>query len=75
MVASASSAEMKIGSVRRSRLGRQLRTFPWLAIGPTVLLLVFLTVFPLLYSLYLSLHNYQLGGAATWSGSRTTTRC
>jgi len=64
MVASASSAEFQVGSTRRTRLGRELRTFPWLLIGPTVLLLIFLTVFPLLYSLYLSVHNYQLGGGS-----------
>jgi multiple sugar transport system permease protein len=42
----------------RSSFGRQVKSFPWLLIAPTVLLLVALTIFPLIYSLYLSLHTY-----------------
>lgn len=51
-----------------SRYGGQLRSFPWLLIAPTVILLVALTIFPLIYSLYMSLHNFTLGGAKTWVG-------
>jgi multiple sugar transport system permease protein len=42
----------------RSSFGRQVSTFPWLLIAPTVLLLVALTIFPLIYSLFLSMHTY-----------------
>ena len=42
----------------RSSFGRQVSTFPWLLIAPTVLLLVALTIFPLIYSLFLSTHTY-----------------
>lgn len=51
-----------------SRFTGQLRSFPWLLIVPTVLLLVALTIFPLIYSLYMSLHDFTLGGAKTWVG-------
>jgi multiple sugar transport system permease protein len=46
----------------RSRFSGQVRSFPWLLMAPTILLLVGLTIFPLLYSLYLSLNDYRLGG-------------
>ena len=46
----------------RSRFDGQVRSFPWLLMAPTIALLVGLTIFPLLYSLYLSLNNYTLGG-------------
>jgi multiple sugar transport system permease protein len=52
----------------QSRYTGQLRSFPWLLIVPTVLLLVALTIFPLIYSLYMSLHDFTLGGAKTWVG-------
>ncbi len=42
---------------------RQVSTFPWLLMLPTIVLLIALTIFPLIYSLYMSLHNYTLGGA------------
>ncbi len=51
-----------------SRFAGQLRSFPWLLIAPTVILLIALTIFPLIYSLYMSLHDYTLGGAKTWTG-------
>jgi len=51
---------------RRSRFDGQVRAFPWLLMGPTILLLVALTIFPLFYSLYLSLNNYTLGGEREW---------
>lgn len=50
----------------RSRFDGQVRAFPWLLMGPTILLLVALTIFPLFYSLYLSLNNYSLGGEREW---------
>ncbi|CAN5798343.1 sugar ABC transporter permease [soil metagenome] len=46
----------------RSGFSRQVLTFPWLLMLPTIVLLVALTIFPLIYSLYMSLHNYTLGG-------------
>ncbi|MCO5222304.1 MAG: sugar ABC transporter permease [Thermomicrobiales bacterium] len=51
-----------------SRYAGQLRAFPWLLVAPTVILLIALTIFPLIYSLYMSLHNFTLGGAKTWIG-------
>jgi multiple sugar transport system permease protein len=45
-----------------SSFSRQVRSFPWLLMLPTILLLVALTIFPLIYSLYMSLNNYTLGG-------------
>ena len=46
----------------RSGFSRQVATFPWMLMLPTIALLIALTIFPLLYSLYMSLHNYTLGG-------------
>jgi multiple sugar transport system permease protein len=51
-----------------SRYAGQLRAFPWLLVAPTVLLLIALTIFPLIYSLYMSLHDFTLGGSKTWAG-------
>lgn len=48
--------------VQRSGFSRQVSTFPWLLMAPTIVLLVALTIFPLIYSLYMSLNNYTLGG-------------
>jgi multiple sugar transport system permease protein len=45
-----------------SRFSRQVKWFPWLLFGPTVLYLLLLSIFPLAYSLYISLFNYTLGG-------------
>lgn len=53
-------------TANRSRFDGQLRAFPWLLIMPTILLLVALTVFPLIYSLFLSLNDYSLGGDRQW---------
>lgn len=66
MVAAASPVQAKSSEVERSRFDGQVRAFPWLLIGPTVLLLVVLTIFPLLYSLYLSLNDYRLAGSRDW---------
>jgi multiple sugar transport system permease protein len=49
-----------------SRFDGQLRAFPWLLMAPTILLLVALTIFPLIYSLYLSLNDYRLAGTQEW---------
>ncbi len=48
--------------LERSAFGQQVRAFPWLLMLPTVALLIVLTIFPLIYSLYMSFHNYTLGG-------------
>jgi multiple sugar transport system permease protein len=63
MAAPASSIQVQTSDVERSRYETQLRSFPWLLIAPTIALLAALTLFPLLYSLYLSLNDYQIGGA------------
>jgi multiple sugar transport system permease protein len=49
-----------------SRFDAQVRTFPWLLILPTIVVLVSLTIFPLLYSLFISLNDYSLGGDRRW---------
>jgi multiple sugar transport system permease protein len=51
-----------------SKFTGQLRSFPWLLILPTVLLLIALTIFPLIYSLYMSLYDYTLGGDRDYIG-------
>jgi multiple sugar transport system permease protein len=65
-----SSAATTIASgsqqAERSRFDGQVRSFPWLTIVPTIALLVALTIFPLIYSLYISLNNYSLGGSRDW---------
>lgn len=65
MAASASTIESK-GGAERSRFDGQVKSFPWLSIAPTIALLVALTIFPLIYSLYLSFNNYSLGGDSEW---------
>lgn len=56
------------GVVAVSRFERRNRLFPWLLFGPTVLYLVLLSIFPLAYSLYVSLFDYTLGIEKTWVG-------
>lgn len=51
---------------RSSRLARQGKWFPWLLFGPTVVYLLLLSIFPLLYSLFVSLHEYTLGADRTF---------
>ncbi|MGI8475199.1 MAG: carbohydrate ABC transporter permease [Thermomicrobiales bacterium] len=50
----------------RSRFDGQIKAFPWLLILPTILLLFALTIFPLLFSLFISLNNYSLGAPREW---------
>lgn len=50
----------------RSSFAGQVRSFPWLLILPTIVLLIVLTIFPLIYSLFISLNNYMLGGQRDW---------
>ncbi len=66
MAVSATTIPATSTPAERSRFDGQVRSFPWLLMGPTILLLVALTIFPLLYSLYLSLNNYTLGGSSEW---------
>jgi multiple sugar transport system permease protein len=61
-----SSIDRPRSSRDRSRFGWQIKSFPWLLILPTIALLVALTIFPLLYSLYISLNDYSLGGDRAW---------
>ncbi len=44
------------------------RSAPWVLLGPAVVLLVFLTVFPFIYSLWLSFNEWNLADrTATWT--------
>jgi multiple sugar transport system permease protein len=51
-----------------SRFAGQTKWFPWLLFGPTILYLLVLSIFPLIYSIGVSLFNYTLGGNATFIG-------
>jgi multiple sugar transport system permease protein len=57
------TSENVFASDEQSSFDRQVRSFPWLLVVPTVALLIALTIFPLIYSLYISLNSYSLGGA------------
>ena len=61
-VTNASNGSTISPQASQSGFSRQVRTFPWLLMLPTIVLLVALTIFPLIYSLYMSLNNYTLGG-------------
>lgn len=50
-----------------SRLERQVKLFPWVLFGPTIVYLFLLTVFPLLYSLYISLFRVPVERDAPWT--------
>jgi ABC-type sugar transport system permease subunit len=58
--------EQSLPPVAHSRIERQVRLFPWLLFGPTILYLFLLTVFPLLYSLYISLFQVPIERDAPW---------
>jgi multiple sugar transport system permease protein len=58
--------EQPVLPVAHSRIERQVRLFPWLLFGPTILYLFLLTVFPLLYSLYISLFQVPIERDAPW---------
>lgn len=51
-----------------SRFAGQAKLFPWLLFGPTIVYLLILSIFPLIYSLGVSLYDYTLGGDATFIG-------
>jgi multiple sugar transport system permease protein len=53
--------------VATSRVARQVKYFPWILFGPTILYLFLLTVFPLLYSLYISLFQVPIEQNAAWT--------
>src|SRR5262245_33596570 len=53
--------------VATSRLRRQIKYFPWILFGPTILYLFLLTVFPLLYSLYISLFRVPIERDTAWT--------
>ncbi|MGF1622049.1 MAG: carbohydrate ABC transporter permease [Rhodomicrobiaceae bacterium] len=64
------------GIVRRVR-GLSDRAIAWLFIGPTVLLLLAVNIFPLLWTVYLSFTNYranQPGRAVQWVGTQNYER-
>jgi ABC-type sugar transport system permease subunit len=52
--------------VATSRLERQVKLFPWILFAPTILYLLLLTVFPLIYSLYISLFRVPAQRDAAW---------
>ena len=58
-------------AAERSRFGWQARLFPWLLFGPTILYLLVMSVFPLVYSLYVSLYLYASSGERefVWFGN------
>lgn len=66
MAATAQNLQSNSAPAERSRFDGQIKAFPWLLIFPTILLLIALTIFPLIYSLYISLNNYSLGGDREW---------
>jgi multiple sugar transport system permease protein len=55
-------------AVSASSLERRARWFPWLLFGPTVLYLLVMSIFPLIYSLYISLFDYTPGINQTFVG-------
>src|SRR5436190_922174 len=52
----------------KSRFERQVKWFPRLLLIPTILYLFVMTVFPLLYSLFISLFKTDKGQPAVWVG-------
>ena len=52
----------------QSRFEREVRWFPRILMIPTIVYLFVMTVFPLLYSLYISLHRTETGKAPEWVG-------
>ena len=57
-----------VAETANSRFARQAKLFPWLLFGPTILYLVLMSIFPLIYSLGVSLYDYTLGGDAAFIG-------
>ena len=51
-----------------SRFERQAKLFPWLLFGPTIVYLLVMSIFPLIYSIYVSLFDYTLGLPRTFVG-------
>lgn len=67
-----SAAEaVKARPVRRAaRLEAQRRWFPYILYGPTLTVLIILTIFPLLYSLYISFFDVSAGQVNRFVGFR-----
>jgi multiple sugar transport system permease protein len=64
------------GLAKRVR-GLSDRTIAWLFIGPTILLLLAINIFPLIWAVYLSFTNYaanKLNAAVGWVGVRNYSR-
>src|SRR5690349_21070477 len=61
------AADQIVPRVATSRLRRQIKYFPWILFGPTILYLFLLTVFPLLYSLYISLFHVTIEKDTPWT--------
>jgi multiple sugar transport system permease protein len=58
--------EETTAQVAESRLSGQVKLFPWILFTPTILYLFILTVFPLVYSLYISLFEVPVQKGADW---------
>ena len=70
------SAAVSLGLIGRTR-GLSDRAIAWLFIGPTILLLLAINIFPLLWTVYLSFTNYranQPGREVKWVGMRNYER-
>jgi ABC-type sugar transport system permease subunit len=52
--------------VAKSQLAGQVKSFPWFLFAPTIIYLFALTVFPLLYSLYISLFRVPMQRDVPW---------
>jgi multiple sugar transport system permease protein len=64
-------------SVARYIRGLSDRTIAWLFVGPTILLLLAINIFPLIWTIYLSFTNYaanKSNAAVEWVGIRNYTR-
>ena len=71
MTASIPAPSPKVQATQRAEVSRfawQGKLFPWLLFGPTVAYLLLMSVFPLIYSLYVSTFNYTLGGERDFVG-------
>lgn len=72
-----SSPAADFGYVAGGVQGFSDRMITWLFIGPTIILLLAINIFPLIWTIYLSFTNYranQPGRAVEWVGSRNYAR-
>lgn len=58
-----------VRSAWRQRLSRwDTKASPYAFVSPFLLLFLGFGIFPLIYTAYMSLYNYRLGGTKTWAG-------